>query len=402
MNSSPSTPGPDWEWVREQLPAVKHQVYLNTGTCGPLPRAAVDAMSDVITGELERGRIEPGRFYRVDQMLKGARAQIARIIGARDDQIVLTNRTTDGLNIVLWGMRWQPGDEILTTTHEHAGLLVPLAALRQRYGVEIRYLPLEDFSPSAIINRFQAAMSHRTRLLALSHVLWTNGAVMPLTELVRIAHDAGARVLIDGAQSAGAIPVDVAASAVDFYALPGQKWLCGPEGTGALYISDDALATVDPVYSGYVTATAYDHKSPTFMAQPGAARFEVGIPFPPAVSGLKASVEWLLDEVGLQPAMERINRLAGRLRQRLRDVPQVEVLTPEPVPGATGSGLVSFNIAGHDPVTVAKDLARRGFVGRHLPEQYPAVRMSVGFYNTEEELDALVENIASIAEKPGS
>lgn len=375
------------------------QAYLNTGTCGPLPKQSIAAINQILTTELQQGRIGAIRFSQVRELLGQARSEIARLIGARPDQIALTGRTTDGLNIVLWGMRWQAGDEVITTRHEHAGLLVPLAALRQRYGVEIRYLSLDDFNPSAILARFEAALSRRTRLIAISHVLWTNGAVMPLAELTRMAHAAGARVLVDGAQSAGAIPVDVTASGVDFYALPGQKWLCGPEGTGGLYVSDDALAAVDPIYTGYSSVTSYDAGSPSFMPAPGARRFEVGVPFQPALAGLVASIRWLMDDVSPGAAITRITTLAEHVHRRLLDIPGVTVLTPWPPAGGPRSGLVSFNINSKEPTAVAAHLVQRGLIVRSIPEPYAAVRISTGFYNTEEELDRLVDEVARLAKQ---
>ena len=381
--------------IREELPATRHSVYLNAGTCGPLPRRSAAAMQHTMAAEVERGRIGRARFDDVRQLLEQARTRIARWLHARPDQIALTARTTDGLNIALWGLRWAPGDQILTTDHEHAGLLAPLAAIARRFGVEVRFVSLGDCRPETVLANVQGALTPRTRLLAFSHVLWTNGAVLPLPELVGVAHRAGARVLVDGAQAAGVIGVDVRRCPVDFYALPGQKWFCGPEGTGALYVADDALAVTEPAFAGYASAAAYDPRSPFFLPVPGAARFETGVPFPPAIAGLVASLTWLEEELGWTWIGQRTAALANHLAERLEAIDAVEVLTPRPNAGPS-SGLVAFRLPGIDAETAVERLVARGFYVRSIPAPHAAVRAAPGFYNTVDELDALADAVSAL------
>src|SRR5262249_21360293 len=160
----------------------------------------------------------------------------------------------------------------------------------------------------------------RTRLLALSHVSYATGAVAPLRALVKMAHERGIAVLVDGAQSFCSIPLDLAASGVDFYAVTGQKWLCGPEGTGALYVRRAALARLTPTVVGLFMAKDSPPEG-YFLPYPGARRLEGGTRYLPAVSGQVNALERWRDEIGPDWAYARIQRLAARLMAGLAGIP---------------------------------------------------------------------------------
>lgn len=385
--------------VREQCPVTGRIAYMNTGTCGPLPQSTLEAMQATLAAEVQEGRIGTTRFADLEKtVLSPLRARLAALLNTEPERIALTNRTSDGLNIVLWGIAWQAGDEIITTQSEHPGLTVPLAAISRRYGVNVRYLdlaPLWEQGPDALLERLEALVTPRTRLIALSHVLWVNGAVLPLQAICAFARARRIRVLADGAQSTGAIPVDVKALGVDFYALPGQKWLCGPEGTGALYVAEDALGDVDLSFSGYMSVVAFDVCGPYFVPRPGTARFEVGMPLPAALVGFERSLAWLQDDVGLDRALERTQRSARTLRQRLAALDGVTVLSPDPKRWPL-AGLVTFRIDGWDDAALAAHLERQGFWVRPLPALFGGVRVSTGFYVSDEQIDALIDALAEL------
>ena len=222
--------------VRSGMPSARRAVYLNAGTWGPLPTRAADAMRARIDDVETRGRIGSAGYAEFQRIREGARAALAESMASDPARIALTHSTSGGINLVLGGLAFAPGDEIVTTDNEHPGLLEPLAALTRRYGVVVRVAEaLHGGDPLAAVT---ALIGPRTRVVALSHVLWANGRVLPLREISEAAHAAGAPVLVDGAQGAGAIDVDPAALGVDAYAGPGQKWLCGPNGVGFLWLAD--------------------------------------------------------------------------------------------------------------------------------------------------------------------
>jgi len=253
---------------------------------------------------LSEGRGSRARFERILELREALRAELAALVGVDPAQVALTASTTDGCNVVLGGLGLGPKDEIVTTTDEHFGLIGPLHASRARVVVV-------SPDPDEIV----AAVTPRTRLLALSHVLWTTGQVLPVHELKKRT---GLSILVDGAQSVGTIPVD--ARGLDYYTISGQKWLCGPEGTGALVVAEpDALRVGRP---SYLSQKRYEPDG-AFEPRPGAARFDPNLTPNAAVEG------FLVALAGHPPwRFERAAGTAERLRGLLRDAGE-DVVLPE-------------------------------------------------------------------------
>ena len=253
---------------------------------------------------LREGRVGLEYIERVLALRAELRAELADLVGAEAEQVALTASTTDGCNVVLAGLDLGPGDEVITTTDEHFGLIGPLHASGARVVV---------VSPDA--EAIEAAVTPRTRLLALSHVLWTTGQVLPVREL---RERTGIPVLVDGAQSVGAIPVE--AAGLDFLTISGQKWLCGPESTGALVVADpERLRVARP---SYFSQQAYEPDG-AFEPWPGARRFDPNWVPTALMSGLLAAIR-------LRPEwrFERGAEMAERCRELLIDAGE-DMVTPE-------------------------------------------------------------------------
>jgi L-cysteine/cystine lyase len=380
--------------IRDCMPVTESNVYLNTGTCGPLSTITSETLCRGQAVELAEGRASMAGYKVLGQALVDLRAAMAQLVKASAAEIALTHHTTDGMNIIAHGLEWQPGDEIVTTDSEHPGGLLPVYVLRQRRGVVVKIVNIApDDSPDEIVTRFEAAITPRTRLLAFSHVLWNTGIRLPLEPIVAMARRRHVLTLVDAAQSMGAIPLDLPASGVDFYAFPGQKWLCGLEGIGGLYVRRELLSQVSPTFAGYATIAMtgkYD-LSGYFVPAEGACRFEVGSVYRPALQAMIANLTWLDETVGWDWIYARIAHLAEYARQALRRLPGVEVITP-PGPQA---GLVTFTLDGYDPARVTNKLAEEGIVLRFIQQPY-ALRISTGFYNTEADLERLVTALQAI------
>jgi L-cysteine/cystine lyase len=292
------------ERLRQELPATRQRLYLNTGTFGPLPVCAVQAMQQVLQSDLQEGRLGATFFERMGETYEAARQGVARLLHVEDEEIALTDNTGEGLNIISHGLNWQAGDEVITTNHEHFSLLAPLYQLRARYGVVIRVADLGPQAERPVLKAVADLVTSRTRLIAISHVTWSTGARLNVSEVGYMGREHGIPVLVDGAQSAGAIPLDLHALGVDFYAIPGQKWLCGPDGTGALYVRRDALNYVNSTYVGYFSAA--DPHAEEWQLQENARRFEVGGRQTAAVAAQARSLQWLEETVGHAWLFERI------------------------------------------------------------------------------------------------
>ena len=338
------------EEARALFPVLERLAYLNAGTFGPIAQPTADAVRAQLDAELEQGRFGKEYFERMLALRSEARSALGSLVGASPEHVSLTGSTTDGCNIVLAGLDLGREDEIVTTREEHFGLLGPVSASGARVVVV-------DAEPEAI----RGAVTPRTRLLALSQVLWTTGRVLPVREL---REQTGVPVLVDGAQSVGAIPVD--ANGLDFLTISGQKWLCGPDATGALVVADpERLRVARP---SYFSQTAYEE---TGSFEP-AARFDPGWIATASLAGLLAALE-LAPEWRFERAAEQTARCR-------------ELLTPlvELSPG--GATLVAFRQ--EDPPALVATLFAAGVVVRDLPGT-GLVRVSCGWWTSDDDLERL-------------
>jgi L-cysteine/cystine lyase len=379
--------------IREEFPATQHQAYLNTGTAGPLSRPAAQAIEEWNRRELAQGRASPAAYanhYR--PLVEKLRGQFARLLNATPDEIALTQHTTNGMNIATWGINWQPGDEIVTDMDEHPGALVPVFVAARRLGLTLRVVHLgSNDDTEAIVEKFRQVVNARTRLISISHVSWKTGALLPVREIAEIGRSYGAFTVVDGAQSAGAIPIDVQALGVDFYALPGQKWLCGPEGTGALYVRRSRLSDLHPTYGGYSSlrdGSAVDDAG-NYLVADGAKRYEMGTVNKPGLAGISASLS-LFEELGHPWITQRIQQITTTCREMLRALPGVTIITP-----AEHAGLTSFHIDGVDPDKAVAILGEQNVLVRsvHNPD---LLRVSTSFYNDESDVLRLRDGLERV------
>jgi L-cysteine/cystine lyase len=378
--------------IREAMPATSAHIYLNTGTFGPLPTCVVEAIQKRIQFEWQNGRLGAAAFEGLSQIYGTARESIARLLHAHTDEIALTDNTGEGLNIIISGRNWQAGEEVITTNHEHTSALSPLYQIRQRYGVVVHMADLGPTAERSAVEAIRELINEKTRLIVLSHVTWSTGTALDIQAVGRLGHERGIPVLVDGAQSAGAIPIDVKALGIDFYAIPMQKWLCGPDGTGALYVSREALHYVAPTYVGYFSVKHEENIE--WALQDDARRFEMGGRQTAAIAGQCALLNWLENEVGFPWIYQRIAALNVYAYHALKTVPGLTILTPQP--GV--SGILAFTVAGiDDEVLVQQLLEHHNIYIRNIPPNH-ALRISTGFYNTEEEIDTLVKALHAIVQ----
>ena len=378
------------ERIRQQMPATTAHIYLNAGTFGPLPDCATQAMQECIRNDWQNGRLGAEAFEAIGTIYRNARSSVASLLNADVEEIALTDNTGEGLNIISFGLNWHEGDEVITTNHEHISLLAPLYQLRDRYGIVLRFADIGSSAELPVLKAIADLVTPRTRLISISHVTWTTGAVLKISEVAYMGREWGIPVLIDGAQSAGAIPIDVKALGVDFYAIPMQKWLCGPDGTGALFVRKEMLHLLSPTYVGYWSIKHEEDFEWELLDS--AQRFEVGGRQTAAIAGQAAVLKWLEETVGYQWLFERIASLSAYAFKSLKSVPGLTMLTPR----QGESGLVSFKLDGHDDTEVVTHLRdKNNMYIRNIPST-KSLRISTGFYNTEEEIDKLVASLKEI------
>jgi L-cysteine/cystine lyase len=353
-----------FEEGRALFPVLERFAYLNAGTNGPLASATVEAVVAQERADLETGRGGPAYFERAGDLRRRVRERLAALVGVPEENLALATSTTNGCNIVVTGLGLEPGDEIVTTDGEHFGLLGALAASP----ATVKVAPVRVVPPDEALDLVLAAVSPRTRLLALSHVCWMSGNRFPVEELKEAT---GLPVLVDGAQSVGAIPVD--ASRFDFYAFSCQKWLCGPDGLGGLAVAEpESLRIAAP---SYMSQVGYE---PTgdFSPRPGAVRFDPGWTPPPALAGLHRALD-LAPEWRFEQAREATARCREVLAERF------EVVT---APGQ--ATLVSFRVEG-DSAELVPRLYDEGVIVRDVPAT-GWIRVSCGWWTSDEDIDRLL------------
>jgi cysteine desulfurase/selenocysteine lyase len=378
-------------------------IYLDNAASSLTPKPVIEKMSEFYheyRANVERGVHKLSR--KASEELIAARRTVCKFINAESEAgVIFTKNTTEGINMVAHGLRWKRNDKVVTTLLEHHSNFIVWQRLR-RFGVELEVVkPNEEGLFN--IHDFEKAIDDKTRLVALTQVSNVLGTILPVQDVARIAHEHGADVLVDGAQSVPHMRVDVRKLGCDYLAFSGHKML-GPTGIGVLYVSEEALHSLEPLCIGGGTieeVTSSDYK----LAEPP-ERFEAGTPPIAEAIGLGEAVRYLTN-IGLNSVMRHEKSLIESMYQALVDIRGVEVYGPSDL--NKRSGIISFNVKGLGPHEVAAILDESANImvrsGHHcamplhtelLRRPEGSVRASVYIYNTQEEIEKLVETIAKI------
>jgi cysteine desulfurase/selenocysteine lyase len=391
----------DAEAIRAEFPILRRQVngkplvYLDSAASAQKPRAVIDAMVQAM--EHSYANVHRGLHTLANETTEAyedARKKVAAFIGAEPAEIVFTKGGTEAINLVAAGLgaSLQAGDEILLSEMEHHANIVPWHFLRERLGVILKFTPVTD-DGRLDVEAFERLLNARTKVVALTHMSNVLGTVNPVAELTRLAHEAGALVLLDGCQAIVHQPIDVKALDVDFYVFSGHK-LYGPTGIGALYGKAERLAALPPYQGGGEMIGAVSLEAITYADPPH--RFEAGTPPILEAIGLGAAVDWL---TGLDRAAVAAHEhsLYDHVRERLNGANWLRVLGEAPGKGA----ILSFTVDGAHAHDVAQILDKYGVAvraGTHCAEPLmkrfgvtSSARASFALYNTHAEADAFVD-----------
>jgi L-cysteine/cystine lyase len=385
------------EQHRKNFPTLAHKSYFNFGGQGLLPSAALGAIIAAYQRLQEQGAFSIQSNALIEQQNALTRQVIAGELGVPASTITLTENVTDGCNIVLWGIEWQQGDQILMGDCEHPGVIAILREISRRFGVEIGICPLKETlnqgDPVAIV---QQHLTPKTRLVVLSHLLWNTGQVLPLADIVNGCHhypqrDRPIEVLVDAAQSVGSLALNLSQLGVDYYAFTGHKWLCGPAGVGGLYVHPEALNRLHPTFIGWRGIILDDRGQPVDW-KGGGQRFEVATSAYPLYEGLQAAIALHQQWGTAQDRYQRLCELSHLLWQRLSQVEGVQCLKNSP----PEAGLVSFKVTtklSHQ--ALVQQLERQGFLLRTLLDP-DCIRACVHYFTLESEIEQLVGAIEAL------
>jgi selenocysteine lyase/cysteine desulfurase len=363
------------------MPALDDVVYLNTGASGPSPRRVVDAACEALRRHEYDAPAGEGMYPFAWGTLDAARAAVADLLGAAPGDIALTQSTADGITRVASALDWNPGDVVVRTDLEHPAGVLPWERLADVAGVTVR---VHETDRGRLDLDRLAEQTTDADLLCLSSVSWNYGTRLRVGEAVDVAHENGARALVDAVQSPGQMPVDVREWGADFVAGAGHKWLLGPWGAGFLYVRPDAAPELHPRHIGYRSVQETDDEDDGYRYREGARRLEIGTVSPVSHAGLCEAID-VIQSIGLDRVGSRVATLTDRLKaglgaDRLLSPPEYE------------SGLVTFRAPESDPEATVERLADSGVRIRSLPAP-EAVRASIHVFNSEADVDELLDNL---------
>jgi selenocysteine lyase/cysteine desulfurase len=369
--------------LRAAMPVTDRVAYLNTGATGPSPTPVVEAATDFQTRFEDAVHAETNPYYEAADVMDRVRERVADLLGVGDrpNEVALTGSTTDGINLLAAAMPLSAGDTVVRTDVEHGAGTLPWRRLADTRGIDVRVVEtdhghLEVDALAAVLEATDP------ELVVLSAVEWEYGRRLPVRAAAEVAHDAGARVLVDAVQAVGQVPVDVDAWGADFLAAAGHKWLLGPWGAGFLHVRPEAADWLAPERIGYRCVQDPASAGSEYDYREGARKLEVGTTNPSPYVGLERAID-LHESVGLDAIQARIERLTDRLKAGLDDDRLLSARECQ-------SGLVSVSVA--DPETVVEALDDAGIVVRDIPGT-GCVRASVHAFNTAEEVDRLLAEL---------
>jgi L-cysteine/cystine lyase len=378
------------EQLRCLFPALTNKVYMNFGAQGVMAKRTLAAIQESYKLVQEKGPLSMKMFGWLTDELRQTRRELAAELSVEPQTIALTQNTTDGCNIAMWGVKWRSGDDLLLTDAEHPGVVAAAFQLAKRERLTLGFCPVTLLAPEQIIENFKKRITSKTKLVVLSHILWNTGETLPLDEIIEVCHRKGALVLVDGAQSAGVLDLQLDKSKADMYAMSGHKWIGAPDGLGALYVSNEALLKIEPIFVGWRGST-FNHEGEPTGWEPGAVRFEGSTAPFALLSPFRTALKIRREHGTAAERYKMIVSNATKLWQALGTVDNVKRQSST----APTAGLVSFTVAGKSHKEVCEQLESRNIMLRTIPKPN-CLRASIHYFTGETDCNKLVEALRQI------
>ncbi|MQG73276.1 MAG: aminotransferase class V-fold PLP-dependent enzyme [SAR202 cluster bacterium] len=384
----------DVQSIRSQIPASERTVYLNSGWSGPSPDIVNDAIIQRLQLENQEGPTSPDVMANKVIIKQELLRVVASLFNVTEQELFLTQNTTEGINIVLNGLSWEQGDEVVVCDIEHPSVLIPSYYLQSR-GAVVRMAHVEpQFSQDQILEEISSALTKKTRLVFVSHIQYTSGLKMPIKALAGLLRERGILLLVDGAQGSGHLEVDFRGLGVDFYATTGHKWLLGPEGVGFLFIREGLINQVRPMYVSSHAVADYDLQGNYSPNRSQMDKFGLTTSSTALYAGSLEAVRFMRG-IGLDNVEKHNLSLARMVRGALTEIPNVHVFSPSQVDRS--SALVSFKVSGVDSTRLVEKMWHEERIVARSISEFSAVRLSLHCFNTQEDLDTVVAYISKSA-----
>jgi L-cysteine/cystine lyase len=383
---------PDGDWiesVRAEFPGMKHsRGYFQTGAFGLCSQRVIERTKDLIDRQ-NLGPAHPDQIDYLKNVERECRELVAQTFGAKPTEVALTANTTTGLNIVLWSIDWQAGDELIISDQEHPGLLLPCYNLVRRFGIVLKLAPIAQ--PEKTVDEVVSRLTPRTRLVVMSHVSRGSGVVVPAAALAAALRARSVRLLLDGAQGPGNVLVDFHAIGCDYYSLCGHKWLLGPKSTGALLVRSDVLESTPPTWTGSNAQASMNEAAQSLEWHPDARRYEFSTRYVAGLGGWHESLRWLAG-LGWDRIRARQAALSAYTGEAIKATRGMELVSPDNL--AQRNGIVVLRLPeGLKATNIYERLWREDNILVSPLTAPRDLRLSVHFYNTEAEIDLALARI---------
>lgn len=376
-----------WDEIQKMYTLSPTRMYLNTGGLGPAPDPV-----------LTRFRDETDRLQTMSEtghsLIEEARADVAAFFGADADEIAFNRNATEGNATIAGGLRLMQGDEIVIDASAHPGGAIPWLNQLKRNGISVRVYQPDSISSESTLERIASLIGPRTKVIQISHVTAPTGILLPAREIAALASERGCWFHIDGAQSAGMLPIDLHQIGCDSYATSGHKWLGAPHGTGILYIKKDRMEDVWPTEVGAYSDAGYSLPD-KFDYIPTARRHESGTRNAPLVAGVHEACTFM-SQIGMERIRTRGLELTSRLRDGLDRIDSVEVLTPR-ADSMRGS-ILTFRSDNMEFGDLNRVLSRDHKLRLRIvtEQELNAIRVSLHVFNSEEHVDRVIDGVSSV------
>lgn len=387
----------DIDLIRMDFPVTKKKIYMNCGSFAPMPLSTIKSITDFLVRCSEEGPDSTSVQEYITSLMKELRIILSQLINCEPEEIIFTQSTTEGLNYVASGLEWKKSDTIIARggLHEHYANYFPWLNISKKHGVKLEEIKINDKGFFDLDKIDKIAKNKNTKLITLSHVLYNNGAIMPVEEVGEIAKRQNMLYSIDAAQSVGTINVDVKEIGCDFLAFPGFKWTCGPPGIGIFYCKKESAQLLTPNYIGGESAIITEEKNLVYTDSP--EKFQTGFRNYVGIAGLISSLKYI-QRLGVNTIRKMNMKVANEIIAELRTIPGISIFGPEDERLRTS--IVTFAIGSVSPkITVSRlqdkgiIVAERDIVGGGKKK---AVRASPHFFNAPNEASTFVQNIKII------
>ena len=387
----------DIELIPKDFPVTKKKIYMNCGSFAPMPLYTIKSITDFLIRCSEEGPDSTAAQEYITSLMKELRILVSRLINCESEEIIFTQSTTEGINYVASGLDWKKSDIIIARggLHEHYANYFPWLNISKKYGVKLEETKIDNNGFFDIDKIDKIAKNKNTKLITLSHVLYNNGAIMPVEEVGKIAKKQNMLYSIDAAQSIGTINVDVKKIGCDFLAFPGFKWICGPPGIGIFYCKKESAEMLTPKYIGGESAIITKEKNLVYTSSP--QKFQTGFRNYVGIAGLVSSLKYI-QRLGINNIRKMNMDVANEIIKGLGKIRGISIFGPEDEKLRTS--IVSFVIDSVSPKITVSSLQEKGIIVAERDivggGKKKAVRASPHFFNTSNEASTFIQDIKII------